>query len=93
MIRGRLSALYDRLRDRFDGCTAAPDFDFGETCCARHDFDYMTHVTSRAKADARLRKCITKTGRPVLAWVYWGAVRVAGRFFWRRHKGMRFERG
>jgi len=57
------------------GCTFAPDINFKE-CCKRHDVlrNYNQGVTNR-QADRILRKCIKSKGHPLLAWVYWAAVR------------------
>lgn len=75
-----------------DGCTAAPDFTFGE-CCRRHDADYTLHhdedgrALTRAQADRRLRDCIareaaTPIGRRVISWAYWIGTRLFGRGHW-----------
>jgi hypothetical protein len=85
----RARELWESLKASFDGCTMAPDFDIGETCCNLHDYDYATHDVGRAEADADLRRCMQAAGHPVLAWVYWGAVRVGGWWFWNRGRGMR----
>lgn len=60
-----------------DGCTMAPDLVF-KTCCEEHDMYYALGGVTRREADKRLRLCIKSKGYPVLAWVYWIAVRLFG---------------
>lgn len=62
---------------KFDGCTSSPDLNFID-CCNRHDYDYQNMSMSRARADKRLRQCMSKRGWIVLPWLYWAAVRVFG---------------
>ena len=92
MIREKFRALYEKLKPTFDGCTNAPDFDFGETCCAEHDFHYCQHDIPRAQADRLLRECISEGGKPVIGVIYWLAVRTFGGFFWRRKRGLKSVR-
>lgn len=87
----RFDALYAKLKDKFDGCTFVPDFDFGETCCNRHDYHYRVHDVSRAQADRQLFRCIRQNGKPIIAGMYWVGVRIFGVFFWRRHRGMKSD--
>ena len=73
-------------RFKSDGCTAAPDL-FWKDCCKEHDFYYRypkeTQV-SRAEADKRLRECMRVKGSgPIIAWIYWAAVRSFGWKFWK----------
>lgn len=74
-----------------DGCTCAPDFDFVK-CCIIHDEDYWRASTEKERklADDSLYYCIKSYGieknnkllYAAIAYVYWIAVRVFGRFFW-----------
>ena len=85
----RITALKEKVKHEFDGCTSAPDFNF-VSCCDEHDYYYITKSIPRAEADKRLRVCIMKRGPKVLrwplSWVYWGAVRLAGWYFWQRER-------
>lgn len=65
-----------------DGCSFAPDLDFGKTCCDAHDLHYVKHDVTREKADDELYWCIANSGRPYLAWIYWLAVRIFGANAW-----------
>lgn len=66
-----------------DGCTLAPEV--GTPCCEMHDFlrrykprnPATGDTVDAARADQLLRECIASKGHPILAWVYWAAVRVA----------------
>ena len=69
---------------KYDGCTSAPDFNFGYDCCGEHDFHYQATDITRKEADRLLRECIQKKGYVVLPWVYWAAVRMFGRGLWKR---------
>ena len=79
-----LRAVYRRMRGKTDGCTLSPDFDF-KACCDLHDVRYRANPERipRAMADRLLRRCIREKGYRVLPWVYWGAVRIFGRAFWK----------
>jgi hypothetical protein len=79
-----LLATINRVRTKTDGCTFSPDFSFS-VCCIAHDINYSDHPAgiSRAGADKELRRCIASTGHPLLAWLYWSAVRIFGRTAWR----------
>ncbi len=61
-----------------DGCSWAPDLDFGH-CCIVHDFAYWQGGTQRARllADREFRSCIAAT-RPGLGAIYYAAVRAFG---------------
>ena len=85
-----LMALGKRVNLENDGCSGAPDFNFKE-CCVEHDYYYRNcqSVTgvSRAKADRLLRRCIQKHWKlPLMPWVYWTGVRVAGWIPWRKNQ-------
>lgn len=78
--------MRERRREfRSDGCTLAPDLWFRD-CCEAHDRAYWAGGTAedRKAADAELYRCLRARGAPILAWVYWGAVRLAGHRFWPR---------
>ena len=60
-----------------DGCSVAPDLDIG-ACCVAHDLCYLRAVDSRADCDEALCDCIEEAGRPVLARLYYAAVRAFG---------------
>lgn len=83
-----LKEKYRRLGDfKTDGCTAAPDL-FWKDCCKAHDFYYRNSQigtgVSRKEADKRLRHCMRAKGSGrFVAWVYWAAVRIVGRRFWK----------
>ena len=61
-----------------DGCTLSPAFNFLH-CCEVHDRKYWRGGTreQRREADIAFRDCIRAAGRPVLAEIYFRAVRVA----------------
>lgn len=82
----RFRKLYESVKEKFDGCTAVPDFDFGETCCNRHDFDYLTKRVTRAEADLKFYRCVKRSGKPIIAAVYYVGVRLFGWYFWNRKK-------
>lgn len=63
-----------------DGCTLAPNFNFKQ-CCIEHDYLRRYKIISKSKADKNLRECINSKGHPILAWIYWIFVRVAGVFY------------
>jgi len=63
-----------------DGCSFFPDGDYF-SCCEKHDLDYA-YSPSRSHSDLELRKCITRDGHPVLAWIIWLGVRLFGYPFW-----------
>ena len=73
-----------RRKLRGDGCNDAPDLNF-RLCCERHDRAYAVggRPSRRKHADAVLRYCISSHGHPILAWVYWIAVRLFGGKHWR----------
>jgi len=64
---------------RVDGCSMAPDFDFGY-CCDRHDVRYWPggSVEQRLQADRDFRACVVAAGHPLAAGIYYYAVRVGG---------------
>lgn len=78
-----------------DGCTNAPDLWY-TSCCQRHDDAYSTHADhygrpiTRAKADAQFRQCLARSGklgpigRRFIPWLYWSAVRLFGRRYWKQ---------
>ena len=66
-----------------DGCTMSPDLTF-KSCCEEHDLSYQFGATSRKRADKTLRKCITSKNHEYLAWIYWVAVRIFGRFYYNK---------
>ena len=72
---GGVSLLYRRLLRR--------DAPF-EYCCDEHDLAYEEGggVLDRRKADRRFRDCLLDSGRPVRAWLFWGAVRLCGWWPW-----------
>ena len=71
-----------------DGCTGAPDLDFGHDCCREHDHDYKLGMISRWEADKKLYRCIRAKGYVVLPLIYWLAVRIFGRgFYYGEHYG------
>lgn len=59
-----------------DGCTFVRDFNL-TGCCEMHDFLRRFRPVAPRAADKLLRQCIQSQGHPVLAWVYWAAVRLA----------------
>lgn len=74
-----------------DGCTCAPDFDFVK-CCVIHDEDYWRASTEQERkvADDAFYYCIKSHGiekgnkwlYTIIAFIYWSAVRVFGKYFW-----------
>jgi hypothetical protein len=68
-----------------DGCSLSPDFGFRH-CCDLHDLLYFVggDRSDRRAADRHLRECIRGQGHPLLAWVYWLAVRTLGGPSWPR---------
>lgn len=60
-----------------DGCTLAPEL--GTPCCEMHDYlrRYRPNNITPRVADKLFRQCLQKKGHPILAWVYWFAVRAA----------------
>lgn len=63
----------------YNGCTAAPDLNFG-VCCNRHDYDYQNMSKTRLQSDNDMFRCMWRKG-PVgkmLAPIYWLAVRIFG---------------
>jgi hypothetical protein len=67
-----------------DWCTAAPDFDFGKTCCRRHDDDYAAGKKTRAQADRDMLICIAQADAPGRAVLYWLGVRAFGWLHWKK---------
>lgn len=77
-----------------DGCTSAPDLTY-RRCCDEHDIHYRTGKTldgrpiTRAQADARLFKCMKRTGvtpvvgRLIVPAIFWLGVRLGGRGAWK----------
>ncbi len=83
-----LQALGYRLDLTNDGCSNAPDLNFKD-CCHEHDFYYRNpkEITgvSRAEADRRLRKCISRRWKlPLMPWIYWSATRMFGWIPWNK---------
>ncbi len=64
---------------RVDGCSLAPDFDFGY-CCDEHDVRYWSGGTAeqRQRTDRAFRECIVEAGHPFKAGLYYYAVRAGG---------------
>jgi len=64
---------------RMDGCSMAPDFDFGD-CCDLHDARYWSggSAEERKRTDQEFRECIIGAGHPFTARIYYYAVRAAG---------------
>lgn len=92
--------MRDKLRARWravrgDGCTNSPELSYHQ-CCLRHDADYTTGADenglaiTRAKADARLFKCMKESGvtpivgKFLLPALYWSAVRLFGGSHWKK---------
>jgi hypothetical protein len=71
---------------KYDGCTAAPDLDFGADCCGEHDAHYQLGDVSRWQADRNMRRCISKKGYVVLPWIYWFFVRVGAGHVWDKYR-------
>lgn len=65
------------IGDTSDGCTLAPEV--GTPCCEMHDYlrRHRPDNINARDADRLFRECLQKKGHPVLAWVYWAAVRMA----------------
>jgi hypothetical protein len=63
-----------------DGCTNAPDFNFKD-CCDDHDHCYCTggNEAARKLCDQKLRDWIKMRGHPILARIYYWAVRAFGK--------------
>ncbi len=85
-----LTMLGKRMNMSNDGCSNAPDLNFGE-CCKEHDYYYRNEefVTgvSRAEADKRLRKCIQCHWKlPILPWVFWSMTRCFGWIPWNKNR-------
>jgi hypothetical protein len=70
---------------RLDGCTSAPDLNV-RSCCDEHDISYQSGRMSRREADKQLRRCIRSKGWIVMPWVFWLAVRVFGRRYYKRNE-------
>lgn len=70
-----------------DGCSLFPD-SAGETCwadcCVAHDRAYWRGGTAEARerADAALRECVARGGRPTVASVMYRGVRLGGMPLW-----------
>ena len=62
-----------------DNCSYSPEFNFTE-CCRRHDdlYDFVRRPEERKAADKILRNCIRAKGHPILASIYYRAVRWFG---------------
>ena len=69
-----------------DGCTFFPEGPWSP-CCQAHDAAYQSSETSRRTADAAFRRCLCQHLPAPVAWAMWLAVRLFGRFHWRRHDG------
>jgi hypothetical protein len=69
----------------YNGCTAAPDMNFGD-CCNQHDHDYQDMSKTRLQSDNDMFKCMVKKGwkGKLLAPLYWSAVRIFGSAFFKR---------
>lgn len=63
-------------------CTFAPDLDISH-CCEMHDIHYATGQYTRKQADEIFFQCIKGSGRPIIAYIYYYAVRLFG---WMRYK-------
>jgi hypothetical protein len=63
-------------------CTCAPEFNFAP-CCGTHDLAYEAGGDSndRLIADQGLFNCIWSSGKPLMALIYYLAVRVFGWMF------------
>ena len=55
-------------------------------CCDEHDLAYEEggNRTDRALADRRFRDCVSESGRPIRAWLFWAAVRLGGWWWWQK---------
>ena len=64
---------------RVDGCTLAPDFNFGG-CCVAHDVAYWQGGSraERLDADRVFRGCVAEKSNAPAAWLYYLGVRVGG---------------
>lgn len=62
-----------------DGCTFWFDGDWWE-CCEAHDLDYWLggSYADRVVSDAKLQRCISRKGHPVMAWLMHAFVRPLG---------------
>jgi hypothetical protein len=72
-----------------DGCSLFPDGTLREnrlwlSCCVEHDKRYWMGGTwqERLQADRDLRACVARMGRPEIADIMLGGVRVGGSPFW-----------
>ena len=59
-----------------DGCTFAPDMNFGE-CCRMHDYLRQQNKVSAHRADTLMRDCIRDRQGWLIAYIYFLAVRFA----------------
>ena len=77
---GGVSWFYRTLLGQDIGC---------RYCCDEHDLAYEEGGgrRDRALADRRFRDCVRGSGRPVLAWVFWAAVRLGGWWWWAHAAG------
>jgi len=75
-----------------DGCTNAPNGGFNH-CCIQHDAYYHDGSVSRLEADNKMFTCIknegkdniiNKTWHVLVASVYWVAVRLFGRGYYKK---------
>ena len=62
-----------------DGCTLAPEFDFGD-CCHAHDAIYWKGGTEaeRLRADEKFRQCLRDKGHRLLDVLYYLGLRFGG---------------
>lgn len=89
-ISGRSSADDVVIRPfTSDGCSAWPDGTLKEkqlwlSCCTTHDRAYWQGGTyqQRLAADQTLRDCVAELGKPEIAVVMLGGVRVGGSPYW-----------
>lgn len=72
-----------------DGCSLFPDGTLREnqlwlSCCIEHDKRYWMGGTwqERLQADRELRSCVTRMGKPEIADIMLGGVRIGGSPFW-----------
>lgn len=81
-----------------DGCSCAPDGDFGE-CCRAHDRVYYQGGSKqeRLEADRVLRDCIRRKGHTIADDIYYFGVRIGGVPWlptpWRWGFGYPFKKG
>ena len=71
---------------KYDGCTAAPDLDFGSDCCGEHDAHYQLGDITRAEADKRLYQCLRKKGYFVIPVAYYFGVRLFAGGVWNNYR-------